>query len=444
MSFFQRYNPDSISQRLKGSGDKDKVVKRRVFTEGLSVKDVAKHSTRDDCWLIIEEKAYDLTSWIDKHPGGDIMLSYAGLDATDVFEAFHDENSYKLLKGFYIGDVKDVVVSPSLAEHRKLKEKFQKENMYESNKLFYVYKFLTNITLLSLCVATAANFESTWRVVVAGAFLGFFWQQCGWLSHDFLHHQVFKNRWWNNFMGYLIGNVFQGFSVSWWKAKHNLHHATPNVAGFDPDIDTMPFLAWSEKLIDQELTGLPHTLIKYQYIFYFPLLSAARMSWLIQSWLYADKKSLPSVRNIELFTLMMHYTWYLSIMYLFMSPAESVLFFFASQMSTGLLLSTAFSLNHNGMKIFQAGSQGNTDFNVLQITTGRDVSGLFVNWFMGGLDKQIEHHLYPRIPRHNLPLVQQQVESICKKYKIPYHKTGFWDGTKELLGSLYTVSENVK
>jgi fatty acid desaturase len=47
-------------------------------------------------------------------------------------------------------------------------------------------------------------------------------------------------------MGYLIGNVFQGFSVSWWKAKHNQHHATPNVAGFDPDIDTMPFLAWYE------------------------------------------------------------------------------------------------------------------------------------------------------------------------------------------------------
>ena len=62
----------------------------------------------------------------------------------------------------------------------------------------------------------------------------------GWLAHDFLHHQVFKNRKINDFMGYLIGNVGQGFSVEWWKNKHNTHHAKPNIHGADPDIDTMP------------------------------------------------------------------------------------------------------------------------------------------------------------------------------------------------------------
>jgi len=445
MTFFQRYNPEGLSQRLQTGGPVNETqLRKRVFTEGLSVKDVAKHNSREDCWLIIEEKAYDVTTWIEKHPGGDILLSYAGLDATDVFEAFHDENSYKLLKGFYIGDVKDVVVSPALAEHRKLKEKFVKENFYESNKLFYAYKFMTNITLLTLSVLIAANFESTLRILVAGFFLGLFWQQCGWLSHDFLHHQVFKNRKYNNFMGYLIGNVFQGFSVSWWKAKHNLHHAVPNVAGFDPDIDTLPFLAWSEKLIENELTGLPQILIKYQYIFYFPLLSAARMSWLIQSWLYADKKANANVRNVELFCLMLHYTWYFAIMFSFMSIKESLLYILVSQATTGLLLSSAFSLNHNGMKIWESGSQATLDFNTLQVTTGRDVSGLFTHWFMGGLDKQIEHHLYPRIPRHNLIEVQKFVEPICVKHNISYHKTGFLDGTKELLSRLYTVSEAVK
>ena len=54
------------------------------------------------------------------------------------------------------------------------------------------------------------------------------WQQCGWLAHDFLHHQVFTNRSINNACGLFFGNFCQGFSVAWWKDKHNLHHAAPN------------------------------------------------------------------------------------------------------------------------------------------------------------------------------------------------------------------------
>ena len=79
--------------------------------------------------------------------------------------------------------------------------------------------------------------------------LGLFWQQTGWLAHDFLHHQVFKQRWANNWVGLFLGNVAQGFSADWWKSKHNTHHAAPNELAdggdrvVDPDIDTLPLLA---------------------------------------------------------------------------------------------------------------------------------------------------------------------------------------------------------
>lgn len=79
--------------------------------------------------------------------------------------------------------------------------------------------------------------------MIGGALLALFWQQCGWLAHDFLHHQVFKNCMYNNFAGLVIGNVLQGFSTSWWKMKRNHHHASPNVVHTQADILTMPLLS---------------------------------------------------------------------------------------------------------------------------------------------------------------------------------------------------------
>merc|ERR1719324_1909517 len=100
------------------------------------------------------------------------------------------------------------------------------------------------------------NTESTPALLVSAVIMGLFWQQCGWLSHDFLHHQVFDKRGWGNAFGYFLGNFYQGFSTAWWKNKHNTHHAVPNVLHGDPDIDTLPFLAWGEAMVEGELEGL--------------------------------------------------------------------------------------------------------------------------------------------------------------------------------------------
>lgn len=443
-SFFGKFNPDGMAQRIVNAKEKP-IVARKVFEEGVTVEEVAKHNKKDDCWLIYEDRAYDLSGWVDRHPGGDVLLSYAGRDATDIFEAFHDNSTKELLQKFYIGKVNDLKLTEAIKAHRALYKKFEEQNMFEASYGYYIYKFLSTVSILATGVWICANYSSTWRVVLGGFLVGLFWQQCGWLSHDFLHHQVFKNREYNNLAGYLIGNVFQGFSVSWWKAKHNLHHACPNVAGFDPDIDTMPFLAWSEKLFEGELEGLPHFLIKYQYIMYWPIICGARLSWLIQSNLYARFQAPEKRRTIEFNTLMVHYIWYASVLLFTMnSISEALLFFVVSQATTGVLLATAFSLGHNGMTIYQKGAFASMDFNRLQVQTGRDVSGpSIVHWYMGGLDKQIEHHLYPKIPRHNLDYVQSLVVPLCAKFGIVHHTTNFWDGTKETIARLNDVASYI-
>jgi fatty acid desaturase len=306
---------------------------------------------------------------------------------------------------------------------------------------------LTNLTIVAISVALMFGWDSRFAPIASAFFLALFWQQCGWLSHDFLHHQVFQDRKWNNVMGYFLGNVCQGFSVSWWKAKHNLHHAVPNVQNYDPDIDTMPFLAWSEKVIEGELTGLPHVLIQYQYLFYIPLLCAARLSWVIQSLLFpsfSQKIRSSDARRVEVATLCVHYLWVSAVAFGGLGLLKGIGYILLSQAFGGLLLAAVFSLNHNGMVILDANAQTYMDFNKLQIITARDVKGgpmNFFHWFMGGLDMQIEHHLFPTVPRHNLRQVQAEIEAMCKKHNIPYYKTNFWTGTKELFHSLYSVAQ---
>jgi hypothetical protein len=138
---------------------------------------------------------------------------------------------------------------------------------------------------------TAVHFASA-------GMLGLFWQQCGWLSHDFLHHQVFQNRKYGDMIGLFWGNLMQGFSVQWWKNKHNrpqthpnLHNSTPESQDGDPDIDTMPVLAWSlkqaqsfrELQADGKDSAFVKVAIKYQAFTYFPILLLARLSWLNES-----------------------------------------------------------------------------------------------------------------------------------------------------------------
>jgi len=515
-SFFGRLIPAEL--RYKDESDKSlksspPIPRTKGFKGRFHMSEIRQHNRRDDCWLLIDGKVYDVSgSWMEKHPGGaDLMLSYAGgIDATDVFNSFHhpsvpntesssskpietgagrrDKNfdeilekhteqglAFKLLSSFYVGDL--ILDSRSLSnaiipstsalalEHRRLIVKFRAQGLYRSDKFFYAYKMATNGLLLMLAiillfawpvilnksnhgqvsssgeVSTSASASASMLAAIA---LAFFWQQCGWLSHDFLHHQVFHVRQWNNAMGYFLGNVCQGFSVAWWKAKHNLHHAVPNVAGFDPDIDTMPFLAWSEKLIEGELVGLPLVLIRYQYLFYLPLLCAARVSWLIQSFLFACTRS----RNpfLEVSTLLLHYLWLGFLAFSSMPFLQGLLFLAVSQAFTGLLLAMAFSLNHNGMDILEKDMHGRMEFNRLQVITARNVRedplGV-VHWFMGGLDLQIEHHLFPTVPRHNLRKIQKDVIALCSKHGISYHQTGFCQGTKELFCKLYSVGASL-
>ncbi len=331
--------------------------------------------------------------------------------------------------------------------------------LFNASYTFYAWKVFSNFLLLAAAVYCAVTTTSLSVNMVGAVILGLFWQQSGWLAHDFLHHQVFKTRWMGDLFGCFIGNVLLGFSVQWWKCKHNTHHAVPNLhassveaADGDPDIDTMPLLAWSFRMAEQARDSkLGRFMIRWQAVFYFPVLLFARLAWVHQSWVYvfggygaASVKLAASDRlrmrfpKTEAVCLLMHYAWLIALLY-HMEPLNAFLYFMVSQTSCGLFLAIVFGLGHNGMAVYPADQR--PDFWKLQVSTTRNVQGNFLtDWFCGGLQYQVDHHLFPQLPRHNLALVHGMVEKFCKEQGVTYHEATMWDGTVEVLQHLHDVS----
>jgi len=436
----------------------------------ISYDEVAQHNSVSDCWMVYQNKVYDVSNWQD-HPGGQVIFSHAGGDFTDAFNAFHPKSAFTMLKKFEVGELDPTVgtnaksvdqISFEVA-YRNLRTQMISAGLFKTNFYYYAFKVLSNLALLGAAVCCVIFSSSFWVNMSGAVLLALFWQQCGWLAHDFLHHQVFENRSYGDLAGIIIGNLWQGFSVSWWKNKHNTHHSVPNLHESspdahdgDPDIDTMPVLAWSLKMAESAKdSSWGRFFVRYQAILYFPILLVARISWLHQSYLYATGgeegkknggwqtkqtvKKIIQYPTLEKVGLMLHYIWVLALCAQ-MPIGRGVLFFFTSQFACGLFLALVFGLGHNGMAVYEANKR--PDFWKLQVTTTRNVtSNWFVDWFCGGLQYQVDHHLFPMIPRHNLARAHELIESFCKENNVHYHEANMWQGTKEVLSFLDSVSK---
>jgi acyl-lipid Delta6-acetylenase / acyl-lipid (9-3)-desaturase len=460
---------------------------RRTF----AWKEVQEHRQPDDAWVVYHNKVYDVSGWHD-HPGGGVIFTHAGDDMTDIFAAFHAAGSHSVMDRFYIGDLLVETTSKTPAQvafekgYRDLRSQMVMMGLFKSNPYFYVYKCVSNMMLWGLAVALVyyTSVDNVLAHVLSALIVGLFFQQCGWLAHDFLHHQVFqgsaKNRKYGDYAGIYWGNLMQGYSVQWWKNKHNGHHAVPNLHNStetsqdgDPDIDTMPVLAWSlqqarnytkafQQQDDSNKNKSPMTqfMIRHQAFFYFPILLLARLSWLNESFKLAfglgaaTQNAADELKRkgivypiLERSAILLHYVWMFTLSSGFgrFSLLYSTAYFLLATCSCGLMLATVFGLGHNGMAVYDADMR--PDFWKLQVTTTRNVIGghgipqAFVDWFCGGLQYQVDHHLFPTLPRHSLRKAHALVKSFCHEHNVTYHEADMVDGTMEVLLHLHKVAD---
>jgi fatty acid desaturase len=279
--------------------------------------------------------------------------------------------------------------------------------------------------------------DSWWQLIVA-VFLAVIFTQVGFIGHEAGHRQILRSRRANDLIGLVAANVLIGMSYGWWVGKHNRHHAHPNQEGADPDI-TIGGLAFTVAQA-RGRRGLAAVWTRYQGYAFFPLflLVAADLRVRgIQALLHRGLKH----RWWEAFGLTVHVAAYGAAVLLVLSPARAVSFIAVQQGLFGLYLGCAFAPNHKGMPILSEHDEW--DFLRRQVLTSRNVrGGPVVDIALGGLNYQIEHHLFPSMPRPNLRRAQVTVQAFCAEHDVSYLESGLVSSYRHTVRHFHQVGRH--
>ncbi|NDL58840.1 fatty acid desaturase family protein [Phytoactinopolyspora mesophila] len=286
----------------------------------------------------------------------------------------------------------------------------------------------------SMIITGIAAFAGIW---VAFAFVGDSWYQLflaaglavvlaqfGYLGHDSAHRQIFASNRWNEWAARVFSGLFTGLSYGWWQSKHNRHHGNPNKEGADPDIASGA-LAFTPA-IAQERRGLSARLVRKQGYYFFPLLFLEGLSLHAASIQTIMSRKPLKHRACEAAFVLTRLGGYVAVLFIFLPPGKAAAFLGVQMALFGLLLGASFAPNHIGMPIVP--SNAKVDFLRRQVLMSRNIRGGWaVDVAMGGLNHQIEHHLFPNMPRPNLRRTKPIVREYCNRHGIAYAETGMFE-----------------
>ncbi|WP_309134644.1 acyl-CoA desaturase [Cellulomonas sp.] len=285
---------------------------------------------------------------------------------------------------------------------------------------FYV-ALLSGLTaaLVALAVAFVLLGHSWWQLLVAGL-LGLLLTQFAFVAHEASHRQVLRSGPANDRLGRVLANGVVGISHQWWMSKHTRHHANPNRVGKDPDIapDTIVFLEEHAR----ETRGFVRHIVKRQGWLFFPLLTLEGLNLHVVAIKSLAAAPPSRTRTLELVVIGLRLSLYAALI-LWALPLGMAAAFLAVQLAVfGVYMGASFAPNHKGMLMVPENSR--LDFLSKQVLTSRNIGGgRFVTMLMGGLDAQIEHHLFPSMPRPHLARARQIVRAHCERTGVPYTET---------------------
>src|SRR5258708_6655018 len=328
----------------------------------------------------------------------------------------------------------------SSSEYAQLKQLMKQRGLLDQQPSYYTYKILFTLTLLVIGLAFLFIVDTFWLQLLNALYLGFVSMQFGLLGHDIGHRQVFRTSRMSRIAGFLVGDLLVGWSWSWWIDKHNAHHGHPNQLGLDPDI-VRPFTAFTEE-VARSRQGIARFGAKYQAYFEFPIYVFSPMTFLILSILFLCRKKAKHILT-ESLLLTLHYGLYVGLLLWRLSLWQVLLFIIIHHTFFGLYLGSIGAPNHKGMPIMDQDSP--TDFLCQQVLTSRNVNGSpLVDFCYGGLHYQIEHHLFPTMPRNYLRRAQPLVEAFCKEHAIAYVETSMRHSYKQILYFLHQESAPIR
>lgn len=338
-------------------------------------------------------------------------------------------------------------------KYRQLQDRIEAEGLYRCNYWsgygVECIRYFTALALFILCL------QSGWYITAAFP-IGFLWHQLSFTVHDAAHMGVTHNFYVDSVLAMFVANYCGGLSACWWKQNHNVHHLVTNAPEHDPDIEHLPFFAVTHRFFENltstyydftmKYDAFAKFMVLYQHFTYYPIMMLARFNLHRLGWTYILLGQGPRkgqawwFRYFELVGQIFFWTWYgYFVVYKTIPDNWSRFAFVMISHAITAPLHIQITLSHFAMSTSDMGVTESFPQKMLRTTMDVDCPQ-WLDFFHGGLQFQAIHHLYPRIPRHNLRRTQKLVQEFCNEVDIPYALYGFVDGNKAVIGKMADVA----
>lgn len=383
---------------------------------------------------------YDVTGF--KHPGGSVIASHAWneksrIDSTNAFYAFHHgRRAHRLLQSFPHVAIDDAQMKESINEETdfdSLRLRLQDDGYFRPSKMHVAYRIILNLLLWwisSILFANGAN-------VCAILLMSVNYAQCGWIQHECGHKSFTSHPVWDPLLQTVYLNVMMGGNRRFWNDQHFAHHANTQNIYHDKDLKTHPLVAFDRKAI----TRKGHTwFTRRQHRLYWWLINP--IVWMVWTFvshpMFAYKKRHLLEYAVTKATSLVLYCVYFAFACGVQGIGKSLLLFhLVSLLGTCLLLAT-FTVSHTttGSYEIHKGWVVPASSHTVNIH-----DHWFINWWMGYLNFQIEHHLFPTMPQFRQNKVgRDYVKPFFTKHSIPYHEKTFWEANLNVYQNLRDIT----
>jgi fatty acid desaturase len=326
------------------------------------------------------------------------------------------------------------------SEFSPLLREIKEAGLLERRTASYVIAIGLNALLMGATWAGIILLGNSWLQLLLAVPLAVLTTRASFFGHDAGHQQIGCARRVHDLIGLIHGNLLLGMSYGWWNDKHNRHHANPNHTDKDPDVGA-GVLVWTMEQAEGR-AGLLGWLTRNQARIFFPLLTLEGLNLKVSGIRYLIGRPRREAA-IELGLIATHLVLYGGALLMIMSPGKAIAFAALHHGLFGLHLGSVFAPNHKGMAM--PGDDTRWGHLEKQVLTSRNVDGgLVVDWLMGGLNYQIEHHLFPSMPRANLRLAQPIVRAYCERIGMSYLSTGVAASYAQGLRHLHEVGREAR
>ncbi|MFI9100346.1 fatty acid desaturase family protein [Streptomyces fildesensis] len=334
-----------------------------------------------------------------------------------------------------VTDASDGADCPAGSDFAPLLREVKEHGLFKRRPGYYAAAITLNLAALGAIWSGVLLLGGSWLVLLLALPAAVFGARTAFFGHDAGHQQIARSRDRNRLIGLVHANLLLGMSYGWWNDKHNRHHANPNHIEKDPDVEVGALVWTRAQAVERQ--GFARFLTRHQARLFFPMLLLEGIALKVSS--FQSLKSRPArERGVEGALLTAHLLGYVSLLLIAMPVGQAIAFALLHHALFGLHLGSAFAPNHKGMEMPEPGSRwGHLR---RQVLTSRNVrGGLVTDWFLGGLNYQIEHHLFPNMPRPHLRLTQPLVREHCARLGVRYTETGLLDSYAQALSHMHEV-----